>query len=643
MGKTFHLKRRADHITGTAGKDGFLALAAVIDGQEYPTWTNRDVLDGGRGADTITAEVDGASLTPRMKSIEKAVLSRNSTDALALDLAKAGNLRAITLDDFHSDATISHAARLNAFSVLNVAMEAHSHAISGIDASKVGSVSWRFENTAASLNVGTVDGLAFKALDLALSDSNVTLAGDFGAKALAIHSNGSGTEGNTLVINGDALASSETVAIDGAASLGFTPGTLSKLVSFDASAMTNYLTAEIDAAQLLNLKTGSGDDSITLISLGGTAAQKAVVDLGAGYDFLNLLNMTIDPARHAFIGGADYDVASFGGAMANVGQVFQGFESLRIFNPTGAYDFAGAGIAEAQLIAPQSDVTCENMFSGSVLGMFGGSTFSTTVHVDGALGSTADVLQLQLFGGTFGSSNAAFSAPDLSRLDITSSGSGANTLYLGQLGADGDHATVRVFGFNSLTLNAAANSTAYIDELVINNNAGVDLSGLANGAQAFVATGATINGGAGNDVLVGGAGGDIIYSGGGDNIVHGSLGADTIVLNVGSGQDTFIFTDVAHSTVSAVDTISGFGGNDLIHVGNLTPNVVFAGNVATENDGLALLSLTEATAFYATDTERLCVDLDHDGAITDGADLVVHLNGLAAFSDTNIMANDWPV
>jgi Ca2+-binding RTX toxin-like protein len=171
-----------------------------------------------------------------------------------------------------------------------------------------------------------------------------------------------------------------------------------------------------------------------------------------------------------------------------------------------------------------------------------------------------------------------------------------------------------------------------MSSLVISNEAGVDLSGLSDASQAFVATGATITGGAGDDVLIGGAGADSIATGRGNNTVLGSLGADQVTLIAGPASDTLVFTAQDQSSFGAGhDSVQFFASTDRIDISSFA-HVGFVGNFADNALGLAALLTTEASAFYNTETKTLYIDLDHDQVLTAEADMEIVLNSLTSFS-----------
>src|SRR5262249_52993314 len=68
----------------------------------------------------------------------------------------------------------------------------------------------------------------------------------------------------------------------------------------------------------------------------------------------------------------------------------------------------------------------------------------------------------------------------------------------------------------------------------------------------------TLDGGAGNDILIGGAGNDILIGGDGDDYLDGGAGSDG--LSGGAGDDTL-------SGGTGFDTLSGGADNDFIHGG----------------------------------------------------------------------------
>lgn len=636
MAKKHKLTKKTDHIDGVNGKDLFVASMFEVNGHERATLSNKDVLNGRGGIDTIRAFIAADNLTPKLKNIEKAVFTRHDTDDLVLDLAKAAKLSSIQLKNFDSDVDISHAGKLANFTLTN-AINLHEYSISGIDGTKVGTMNLNFIKVGG---LGTDVGMkllndgAFKQTNITLKDSAIALTDGNGIKKMMIHAVADkGT--NHLSVN-PLNDVTKSIVIDGNGDLQFdrfnytTDSFVSKtLESFDASAMTGSLYAQFGGDNLTSVKAGSGSDSLKLYQLGGSANAKAMVNLGAGNDQITIwsYDFDLDGAKHAIDGGGGHDTISISGAMQDVGSIFKNFESLDIDNGTGAYQLAGSGIVGVYVNYTTSAITLNNLANGGLVRL-NNSTTAPTVNLAYEPNSVNRALELDLAGGAFGNYNNAFNASALTHLFIQSVVAD-NTLFLGQLGTATDPTKLAIEGDTLLKLYAGAGAR-YISEVTINNAAGVDMSNLLNGSQNFVATGATIKGGAGDDKLVGGAGADTIFSGEGDDIIYIGGGGDTIVLGLNSGMDTLIFQP-GNSAPYAI--VENFGAFDTINVGALVSNVIFKGNLAS---GVGVFQSGQANAYFDTVEHDLLIDSNKNGFF-DGQDILLELNGVNTFAGSSII------
>lgn len=168
----------------------------------------------------------------------------------------------------------------------------------------------------------------------------------------------------------------------------------------------------------------------------------------------------------------------------------------------------------------------------------------------------------------------------------------------------------------------------------------------SNGAdKVFGEAGAdTLNGGRGADLLNGGAGDDILRAGEGKDILKGGFGKDKLFgqsgtntmeggmgtdqLTAGTGKDTFIWRDVAESSVgSSRDLVLKFGvGTDTINLQDIVPGqLTFQGNTAFSGTGIGEVRLTELT----NGSSIIRVDADGD-AVTDMEILISKVQGLTA-------------
>jgi Ca2+-binding RTX toxin-like protein len=138
----------------------------------------------------------------------------------------------------------------------------------------------------------------------------------------------------------------------------------------------------------------------------------------------------------------------------------------------------------------------------------------------------------------------------------------------------GDSSGVSVLGL-SATINVTGSEAAN-DRIVINTGDGddvIDASGVAVGT-----VGLTLNGGAGNDIIIGSAGDDILIGGTGDDILIGNGGND--IFDAGPGDNVIIQGFVA-----------GAGTVDMIDLTNRGITFDWLMAHATEVDGSTTLDL----------------------------------------------------
>ncbi len=255
--------------------------------------------------------------------------------------------------------------------------------------------------------------------------------------------------------------------------------------------------------------------------------------------------------------------------------------------------------------------------------------------MDGAKSSTDDLLYLTITGPA-ASGDKGFSAPGLSQLVIYGYGDGS-LIALNSVGSEDDPLRLSIGGSFHTTVTAVAGSVNYISAIAISNSAGADISGLEQAKLAFVASGVIVTGGSGDDTLVGGSGSDSISTGGGDNKVFGSGGVDQINLNLNSGLDVLVFDQQSDSAFGSADIVTNFNAFDTIDISELVASVNFTGNVTSLSNGMATLSTSQSRAFFITNTNLLCVDLNHDGLLDADNDLSLMLNGVSSLNGFNLI------
>jgi S-layer protein len=158
---------------------------------------------------------------------------------------------------------------------------------------------------------------------------------------------------------------------------------------------------------------------------------------------------------------------------------------------------------------------------------------ATTVNVDGDMG-------VDFTGSTFGA---------ITTLDASGVALG-DVDYTGAAGLEG--ASTAVTTFAAMFAATGVSITGGVGDDVLNGNS---------------ATGTTdnINGGDGDDVITGAAGDDVLAGGAGDDLLTGAAGAD--VLTGGEGNDIFDYDLSSDSTLINLDVIADFFANT---VGNGT-------------------------------------------------------------------------
>lgn len=148
-------------------------------------------------------------------------------------------------------------------------------------------------------------------------------------------------------------------------------------------------------------------------------------------------------------------------------------------------------------------------------------------------------------------------------------------------------------GRDTITGNAANN--------VLDGRGGRDSIAGGNGSDDLFGRGGAdrLNGGRGGDDIRGGGGRDNIRGGGGADDLSGGQGKDTLiggrgedVLIGGRGADAFVFNARSHSRGNNVDTITDFGGNDIIDVSGIDADSGRGGNQSFDFIGTSAFSQT---------------------------------------------------
>ena len=281
-GQTFSVTTGVDTLVGTSGNDVFKSLNLAADGQTAAsTLSAFDSIDGGAGKDTLNIYTDGTTnasipANATIKNIETVnIFNTGATAATGLTdaskyagvtalwqtgkAADVANLAATTTAGFHS---------LAATGVTVTAADAAATATIALDNAAEGAALTVKANTGAGALATVVVGGT-----VADTDGNGTVA------TLNLNITG-GKDVQTLMVN-TAVATTVSINNNGKA-----------VTTIDASASTGAITYADSETTVANIKTGSANDTVTLVAAtmkddSATSADEtinATVNTGAGND-----------------------------------------------------------------------------------------------------------------------------------------------------------------------------------------------------------------------------------------------------------------------------------------------------------------------------------------------------------------------
>lgn len=333
-GETFTLTTGTDHITGTANDDVINGVASSLTADR--TLNSEDVIDGAEGNDTLNVAMQGnfsGFTTGSMTNVEKVVLTNEGNIARSFSAKGIDGVNTWTLNDTGAAVNLTDLSAAGA--TVNV---------QGL---KAGPTSIGFTADAVK---GDNDSLT-----LGLNNVGTAKDGDTAAKHVAITANGienlavKATDDNYVDLS---AAASKTVTVSGSGNLDVN-NVAAGMTSFDASALSGNVTADLHAATgLATVKGGSGDDTITVTNL----AANAVIEGGAGNDSLILqgINSTLQPTMSGF-----ENITADGGTLTLSGKNMSDFNSLTVKND--------AQVTLANMDASAFTVTASGLTAGSVL------------------------------------------------------------------------------------------------------------------------------------------------------------------------------------------------------------------------------------------------------------------------------------
>jgi Ca2+-binding RTX toxin-like protein len=482
-----------------------------------------------------------------------------------------------------------------------------------------------------------------------------------------------GFESATVTASGTNKTETDTSVTEPANNIDTIAGTVSDTSLTIAG--TQKLTAGVENTWTTINVTNTKSSDLTVAS-GGDLTYTA----GAGNDRLELDTMADITSADTLSGGGGKDTLALSQTIgtdfsATQLAAFSGFEVLEYEgtltlsgNTTKTVDLTKITDANeltltGTLTTDSNDLLYVKAADGFVanVGVTSGAANQVEFQITGAAtAGTANTVNVNLANTGSGVTNVGFTVDNVETVNLNVAGdftsSDKYTL------SDIDGAVLQTLNIASTNTGREADGTATVsDDLTITTiestllttlNAGsftgaLDVSGLA---AAYAATGATITGGSGADVIYAGTGADTINAGAGGDTIRGGTGAD--VINAAAGADVVLAATGVDSTpekqVATFTEGTVADGDDLIVT---ILGVTFSQDIDTAD--ATKDTLDEAGALLAAqinahaDIGKLVVATAGTGAATttvvttealvdgDFADFAVSNNGLTGGTDVN--------
>jgi Ca2+-binding RTX toxin-like protein len=562
-------------LTSTAADLGTLSIEATADAEVDLTLDTAtgigELLGSGSGALTVVGDAAVFNAL-EISGVDTLTFDANTAaapiDMVDVDVATVG-LATATATELDADLT---GAALVAGSTVNV------------DASVTAG-----ELTLTNYESATVNYSAAVAAAILNTDSNV----DVNVAAAAMTNlDVFGATGSVVTVTG-----TSDIALDVN-----TTGTV------DASGVTGNLTVTTTAATAaaLEIVGGTGDNSFTLSTTTGSAD----ITTGNGETTVTTADLT---GTLAVTGGTGADTidailaATGGGTIA--AQLGAGDDTVKLVTAGAATTYAfqfGTGTDTLNL-ADTTNLTADDI---TISGLE-----NITISEDGSDAShatlSADMLNGQSYTITSDDADEDATAAVTLNIDVA--------------------ATDTAIDFSGLTIAGDAKA-ATIDATVIDANLNTAATSIVGTSVKDTITGSsaaanTIDGGAGNDIIVGGDVVDTITGGAGNDSITGGLKGD--ILTGGAGSDTFVFTTLnstANTTtvLTNMDKISDFNIAQFDKLDLVNANTVIADDV------------TVAVDVSAADADGLAADINAtvaNGIVTLAGDDIASIDTVAEWID----------
>jgi len=578
--QSFTLTKNVDSSTLGAGDDSFSSTNTAT-----VTLNGGDVIDGGAGTDTLSISNTAANAAlgngATVSNVEKVYV--NAVAATTLDTALMTGITNVYNNGSLADLTVSGLKAIPAVHLLSTSNNTTA-------------------TMAATAVAGTADEMTVELSGAAVTSSaNLTAEGIETFNVIASSDSGSATNSQTLtsanahtvVVTGDA-DSNITVSLAGA--------TATQTGTFTGNAGANRVNVTVDAADVVAVDLGAGNDTYTASSIGA----KHTVAGGEGEDTLKLTQA----------------VASAASASATV----SGWETLNVSDAgTGTVDMdAFSGVTKVVYDAGLGGATTVDDAVTGIEVEVDVTATAQNLTVDLKTDGAADAITVTLDAIGVGDNIGTINASDAESLTINVDDD--TTTATGTIGITsitlGDATSVTISGDAATTISGATNPTTAVLATV---NAGGMTDNLTVSGMNYAAAGATVTLGSGNDTLTLGT----------------ADGADTIDISAG-GKDKIVYTALGQSDAAGTDTIVGFvsGTDDIDLTGlagrNITTSTQFGGVGATKTIAEGKLGGTNsAVVVFQADENLLWVDVDANGVLN-ASDFRVKLEGVSTIAATDL-------
>lgn len=658
-GKTFTLTEGADSgkdFVGTAKNDLFSANAKIVfdpsSGKKVTldTLDSLDVLDGGKGIDTLSVvfadtATPATGVTPTLKSIENVNIKNITGVATDMSLANATGVEKVTVHNSDAATTVAGVgAATLAVSNQTVAVN--------FDGSTATALNLEFDTVGIAATPVTVDlattaaagGNKATSYNIKMNNSNITIKEtQTSATTTSATVDAKGT--NKLAFSAADVTSLKTLDVKGSGTVEFTD-TFTALETLTVTSGTVGVIADIDATKT-TVKTGAGEDIITIKTLSAANITEKAIDLGNGNDeLITKAGFTVTAASATINGGAGTDIFSIATDDAIVTKLslstnaalfkekVTGFEKLEL---TGAGNAAAVNVGNLgfNYVIATSTVTTATIIQdiankGTVELNASALANLATINVkDAALAtSTADELNLVLNAtaaagehvGTITVANVETINISTVDLDTTDKIDAATTIELIAV----DAKTITVTGDAGLVLTDTAAGNIAVTSVDASKMTGDLTFTLINDSM-------TVKGGAGDDVFTIGTGIDLaVISGGTGDDTYKFTGASTnknnytVLKEVGAGDKIDLSTGVASTSfVNTKITLSAGATESTQAYLDQAMSQLAAGQTGWFTYG--------GNTFITTD-----VGADSTTTFTDGTDFVVMITGVVDLTNSTM-------